>query len=74
MSAATIANDGKLMQPTLIRSIQDSDGIVLERWWNPEAQSVTDKPVEQNSYQISPFTPNMKWDITVDPIIEEFQM
>ncbi|MFH2038708.1 MAG: penicillin-binding protein 2 [Chloroflexota bacterium] len=73
MSAATIANDGKLMQPTLIRSIQDSDGNVLEKWWNPEAQSVSDKPEEQNSYKISPFTPNMKWDITVDQIIEDFR-
>jgi len=73
MSAATIANDGKLMQPTLIRSIQDSDGNVLEKWWNPEAQSVSEKPEEQNSYKISPFTPNMKWDITVDQIIEEFR-
>ena len=73
MSAATIANDGKLMQPTLIRSIQNSDGIVLERWWNPEEQTTSEKPEEQNSYQISPFTPNMKWDITVDKVIEDFR-
>jgi len=73
MSAATIANDGKLMQPTLIRSIQDSDGIVLERWWNPVEQTISEKPEEQNSYRISPFTPNMKWDITVDQVIEDFR-
>jgi len=73
MSAATIANDGKLMQPTLIRSIQDSDGIVLERWWNPDDQTISEKPEEQNSYRISPFTPNMKWDITVDKVIEDFR-
>jgi len=30
MSAATIANDGKLMQPTLIREILDSDGNVVQ--------------------------------------------
>lgn len=73
MSAATIANDGKLMQPTLVRSIQDADGNVLEKWWNPVAQSVTDKPEEENSYQISPFQPKMKWDITVDPVIKDFR-
>ena len=73
MSAATIANNGKLMQPTLIRSIQDSDGNVLVKWWNPTAQSVTDKPEEANSYQISPFQPKMKWDITVDPIIKDYR-
>jgi penicillin-binding protein 2 len=73
MSAATIANNGKLMQPTIVRSIQNSDGIVLEKWWNPVAQTVTDKPEEQNSYKISPFTPNLKWDITVDPVIQGFR-
>ena len=73
MSAATIANNGKLMQPTLIRSIQDSDGNILEKWWNPIAQSVTDKPIEANSYQISPFHPKMKWDITVDPVIKDYR-
>ena len=26
----------------------------------------------EGSYQISPFTPNMKWDITETPMIEEF--
>jgi penicillin-binding protein 2 len=73
MSAATIANEGKLMQPTIIRSIQDSDGTILERWWNPGEQTVTEKPEEENSYQISPFTPNMKWDITVDNVIEDYR-
>lgn len=73
MSAATIANDGKLMQPTLIRSIKDLDGIVLERWWNPGEQTVSEKPEEPNSYQISPFTPNMKWDITTAQVIEDFR-
>jgi penicillin-binding protein 2 len=73
MSAATIANDGKLMQPTLVRSIQDADGNILEKWWNPVAQSVSDKPEEENSYQISPFLPKMKWDITVDPIIKDYR-
>lgn len=49
MSAATIANDGKLMQPQIVREVLDNDGV----------------PVE-------PFEPIMKWDITVDPIIQEY--
>ncbi|GAP20960.1 penicillin-binding protein 2 [Leptolinea tardivitalis] len=48
-SAATIANDGKLMQPTIIREVTDSAGNV-----------------------VTPFTPKMRWDITVDPKIRVF--
>lgn len=49
MSAATIANDGKLMQPTLLREVLDGAGNVVQ-----------------------PFQPKMKWDITRDPVIQEF--
>jgi penicillin-binding protein 2 len=49
VSAAIIANDGKYMQPTLIREVIDSEGNVVE-----------------------PFAPVLKWDITKDPIIQEF--
>lgn len=47
MSAATIANDGKLMQPTIIERITDAEGET-----------------------ILPFEPTMKWDVTVDPVID----
>lgn len=47
VSAATIANDGKLMQPTVIEKITDAEGVV-----------------------ILPFEPVIKWDITVDPMID----
>jgi len=50
MSAATIANDGKLMRPTLIHQVTDADGFVIK-----------------------PFVPDMKWDITMDPIVDIFQ-
>jgi penicillin-binding protein 2 len=91
MSGATIANRGKLMQPTIVREVQDSEGRPIRMWFNPdledfsiyEQREVVDaqgrtkivwvnpskpdvllpKPPE-GSYQISPFTPNMKWDIT----------
>jgi penicillin-binding protein 2 len=46
-SAATIANDGKLMKPTIIETITDAEGNT-----------------------IVPFEPTMKWDITVDPVID----
>ncbi len=49
MSAATIANDGKLMRPTVIYEITDSAGITIQ-----------------------PFQPDLKWDITQDPIIDVY--
>jgi penicillin-binding protein 2 len=97
MSGATIANRGKLMQPTIIREIQDSEGRVIPMWFDPNdfkiyevketedshgqvtktyvdisnPKRVLSSPPE-GSYQISPFTPNMKWDITKDPKIQVF--
>lgn len=50
MSAAVIANDGKMMQPTILREVLDGEGNV-----------------------VVPFEPIMKWDMTVDPIIEVFE-
>jgi len=49
MSAATIANDGMLMQPTVIRQIEDAEGET-----------------------ILSFKPEIKWDITVDPVIDVY--
>ena len=99
MSGATIANRGKLMQPTIVREVQDSEGRVIPMWFNPaledfgvyeqqeiiDAQGRTkivyvnpsrpDEPLStlpEGSYQISPFKPNMKWDITKKKMIEIF--
>src|SRR5690349_22712863 len=99
MSGATIANHGKLMQPTIVKEVQDNEGRVIPMWFNPdlkdfsiyEEHEVVDedgktrnvyvnpsKPdqtlseLPKGSYQISPFTPNMKWDITEDKRIEIF--
>jgi penicillin-binding protein 2 len=71
MSGATIANNGKLMQPTIIRDITDGDGKSVEAWFNPEDFSITASQTE-GSYQISPFTPNLKWDVTVTPMIKSY--
>jgi len=95
MSGMTVANRGKLMQPTIVREVHDSEGRVIPAWFDPkdfsvyELSQVTDKDGHtssmwvnpskpsialakppEGSYQISPFKPNMKWDITVDPKIQ----
>ena len=97
MSGATIANRGKLMQPTVVKEIQNSEGQVIEVWFDPNDFSIYQVKEELNtrgqpnkvwvdisnptrtrtspppgSYQISPFTPNMKWDVTKTPMIEIF--
>ena len=99
ISGATIANRGKMMQPTIVREVQDSEGRVIPMWFNPdqedfsvyEEHEVVDaqgrtrtvwvnparrdvllRTPPEGSYQISPFTPNLKWDITKDPKIEIF--
>ncbi len=93
MSGETMANNGKLMQPTVVRNIEDSQGKVQTVWFNPQDfslwvprvvtdsdgntrqawvdlgdNSIADQP-PAGSYQISPFVPNLKWDITTDPRI-----
>jgi len=70
LSAAIIANDGSYMQPTLVREILDPEGNVLTMWQDAEGNLV-DSPIE-GSRQISPFVPYEKWDITKDPVIQEF--
>ncbi len=97
MSGATIANYGKLMQPTIVREVQDEEGRVVPLWFDPETfriyevQELTDEQgragrvwvnvVDETdvfssppagSYQISPFTPNMKWDTTTESLIREW--
>ena len=47
MSASTIAANGKLMRPTIIREITDNHGNVIRS-----------------------FHPDLKWDITKDPVID----
>ena len=71
MSGATVANNGKLMQPTIVRNVTDGDGKPVEIWFNPEDFAVTTSQTP-GSYQISPFTPNLKWDVTVTPMIKDY--
>jgi penicillin-binding protein 2 len=50
MSAATVANGGKLMAPTLLYEVLDSEGNIIQ-----------------------PFVPHLRWDLTVDPIIQVYE-
>ena len=96
MSGATIANDGKVMQPTIVREVTDSEGKVVEQWFDPNDFSIwvpdqaTDDrgnisrawrnvgtaeiadQLPEGSYRISPFTENLKWDTTIDPMIQGY--
>jgi penicillin-binding protein 2 len=70
LSAAIIANNGKFMQPILVRDVLDSEGNVIPVWRDQDGNfSNTQTP---GSVQISPFNPRVKWDLTVDPMIQEF--
>jgi penicillin-binding protein 2 len=71
MSGATIANNGKLMQPTIVHDITNGDGKPVEAWFNPKDLTVTAFQTP-GSYQISPFTPNLKWDVTVTPLVKGY--
>jgi penicillin-binding protein 2 len=93
LSASLIANNGKLMKPTILRDITDNEGRVLEFWENFDG-SITRSPLleeldaeeleeleelglnhcldEYGNRRISPFTPCMRWDVTVDAIIQDF--
>jgi len=71
MSGQVIANRGRLMQPTIVRDVTDGDGNVVPTWFNPTDFSVTEFETP-GSYQISPFTPNLKWDVTVTPKIQSY--
>lgn len=70
LSAAIIANDGKYMQPTLIREITDSEGNIIPMWRAPNGD-LSYAPVE-GGYQVSPFSPYQRWDLTTDPLIQEY--
>ncbi len=71
MSAATIANDGVQMKPTIIHEITDSSGQVLTMYLNEDG-SITPIPSSATSRRISPFTPTQRWDVTKDKIITNY--
>jgi penicillin-binding protein 2 len=64
LSAATIANNGVMMQPTLIREIVDGEGNTLPVYVDEDGNYTTNP--EGAVRQISPFTPTVRWDVTKD--------
>ena len=70
LSAAIVANDGEFMQPTLLREVLDGEGNVVPIWRTSDGDYV-DEPFPE-SVQISPFEPRLKWDLKVDPMIQEY--
>ncbi|HNC09170.1 MAG TPA: penicillin-binding transpeptidase domain-containing protein, partial [Anaerolineales bacterium] len=73
MSGSVVANGGKLMQPTIVRQVTDGDGNVVDMWFDSDPEDFKASEFQsEGSYQISPFTPNLKWDSTVTPLIQEY--
>lgn len=87
-SAAIIANDGKMMRPTIVREVVDSEGnvipIIFDDNYDPvdvridEDGNILDalNDAEGNPINLtvmSPFAPDMSWDITKDPLIKEYE-
>jgi penicillin-binding protein 2 len=70
MSAATVANNGKQMQPTLIRDVTDGEGNVVPLYLDSQGNFTTDPA--KGIRQISPFLPQARWDLTRDPMIQEY--
>ena len=69
-SAMIVANTGKFMQPTLLKDVLDAEGNVVPMWRDVNANLVTE-PIT-DSVQVSPFAPTLKWDLTVEPLIQEY--
>lgn len=70
LSATVIANQGKLMQPVLMRQLLDSDGNVVPMWRDDDGNLY--REAGEGRMQVSPFTPNQRWDLTTDPVIQVY--
>ncbi len=55
-----------------VREVTDRAGRVRQMWVDPADLDNPRASPPPGSYQISPFTPNLKWDITETPKIKEF--
>jgi penicillin-binding protein 2 len=54
------------------REVVDDQGSTRTVYVNPSRSDILLPDLPDGSYQISPFTPNMKWDITEKPMIQIF--
>jgi penicillin-binding protein 2 len=69
-SAMIVANNGKFMQPKLLKEVLDTNGKVVPMWRDLDGNMMTQQTA--GSVQVSPFQPNVKWDLTLDPKIQVF--
>lgn len=78
ISAAIIANDGRYMQPTVVHDILDGEGNIVPIGGDLSADDLSAlDPLRQINFEeisglVSPFQPRLKWDITKEPLIQEF--
>lgn len=70
LSAATIANDGRHMQTTIIKEITDNNGKVIPVWRDADGNFYFQPGPDR--WQISPNQGHLKWDMTIDPIIKDY--
>jgi penicillin-binding protein 2 len=68
VSFATLANDGKMMQPTLIREIQDAEGNVIQPFEPKLKHDITVEPVIEIYDEDNQATGEFR---TVDPFVIE---
>ena len=79
MSAATIANDGVLVRPTLVRHITDGEGQIVPIVVDDDGNVVDIEPSDAIGNSgltvVSPFVPDVKWDLTNPdtPLIETYE-
>lgn len=70
LSAATIANNGRHMQATIIKEVTDNNGKVIPLWRDAEGNFYFEPG--PGRWQISPNQGHVKWDMTVEPVIKEY--
>lgn len=71
MSGATIANDGKLMQPTIVREILDDEGRLVEPFTPQLKWDITETPLITNFNCDDGYCIDMETKSTVDPYVVE---
>jgi hypothetical protein len=55
-----------------VRQVLDREGVTRDMWVNLVDPADAHLSPPEGSYQISPFTANLKWDITQTPMIQEW--
>jgi penicillin-binding protein 2 len=70
LSAATIANNGRHMQTTIIKEVTDNNGKVIPLWRDAAGNFYFEPGPDR--WQISPNQGHVKWDITIDRIIKDY--